>query len=214
MARLPKGILGPFIGTAGPVVGATWHGIPYMRTKSKKKKKKKRIKSILTMANEARFKFGNNWLIPFHPYIIVGFGNFPIDKPPISMAFSMNYREAVIGTYPDFDIEYSKVVLSVGDLPGLDQLVMALIEPDQVELSWMQSTSPLTSFDDQIILVLYNKELALTDGFIGGVKRATGKCSFQFDPRLIGKELEVYVSVSSLDRKKMADSVYLGRIVP
>lgn len=214
MARLPKGIFGPFSGKIGPVIGATWNGIPYIRAKAKKKKKKKVVKSLLKIANEAKFKFGNDWMVPFHPYIIVGFGNSPKGKPPISMAFSINYRDAVIGTYPDFEIDYSKVVLSIGDLPGLTRPAMVFTKPEMLELSWEQDSDPLTSFDDLVTLVLYSRDLALSDGFIGGVKRASGKCSYEFDTRLVGKELDVYVSVSSLDRKKMANSVYLGRVAP
>jgi hypothetical protein len=215
MARLPKGIFGPFSGKIGPVVGATWNGIPYIRTKAKKKKKKKKVvKSPLRLANEAKFKFANHWMVPFHPYVIVGFGNFPKEKPPISMAFSINYRDAVTGTYPDFEIDYSKVVLSIGNLPGLTRPVIVFTKPEMLELSWEQDSNPLSAYDDQVTLVLYSRDLALTDGFIGGVKRASRKCSYEFDARLVGKELDVYVSVSSLDRKKMASSVYLGRIAP
>jgi hypothetical protein len=31
MAKLKHGIFGPFSGKLGPVVGATWMGIPYVR---------------------------------------------------------------------------------------------------------------------------------------------------------------------------------------
>ncbi|TCC99440.1 DUF6266 family protein [Pedobacter hiemivivus] len=214
MARLPKGILGPIIGLVGPVVGVVWNGVPYVRSKPKKKKKKKGKKSLRQLANEGKFKFGNDWMIPFHPYIIAGFQNLPIDKPAISIAFAINYSQAIIGDYPDFGIDFSKVVLSIGDLPGLEEPVMELVAPDRMELRWEYINRRLTSFDDQIMLVLYNKELAMTDGFIGGIKRTTKKCSFQFNEELIGKSMEVYVSVISLNRKKIANSVYLGRIEP
>lgn len=214
MARLPKGVFGPFSGKVGPVVGATWNGIPYIRSKPKKKRKKKAVKTEMQIANQARFKFVNGWMVPFHPYMMIGFGNFPADKPPVSMALSLNYRQIVIGTYPDFDIDYSKVVLSVGDLPGLAQPAIVLNAPDTLELTWAQSADVKAAFDDQLMLVLYSRELELADGFIGGVKRASGKCRFQFIEQLIGKALDVYISVTSLDRKRIANSIYLGRMEP
>lgn len=214
MARLPKGIFGPLYGKLGPVVGATWNGIPYVRSKPKKKRKKRTVKTEAQIANEARFKFVNRWMVPFHPYMMIGFGNFPIDKPPVSMALSLNYRQIVIGSYPDFNIDYSKVVLSVGDLPGLAQPVIAFSAPDTLELTWVQSVGVATAFDDQLMLVLYSRELELADGFIGGVKRASGKCSFQFVEQMIGKALDVYISVTSLNRKGIANSIYLGRMEP
>lgn len=214
MARLPKGILGPIFGLVGPVVGAVWKGVvPYVRSKPKKKKKKKGSKSVRQLANEGKFKFGNQWMVPFHPYIIVGFQNLPLEKPAISMAFAINFH-AVIGSYPNFEIDCSKVVVSIGDLPGLDNPIITLVASDMVELRWDYTKCGLTSFNDQIMLVLYNQELAMTDGFIGGAKRVSKKCRFQFTEELIGKVLDVYVSVTSLDRKKIANSTYLGRIEP
>lgn len=214
MAKLPKGILGPLSGKVGPVVGATWRGVAYIRARPRKKKRKKKVKSTAQLANEAKFKFANRWMVPFHPYLIIGFQNMPEDKPAISMAFSVNYHQAVIGSYPDFEIDFSKVVLSTGDLPNLYMPVIMLSAPDQVALSWQQKSEAGVSFDDQVMLVLYNRELELADGFIGGIKRSGGKCSFRFDPRLTGKALDVYVSVTSADRKKIAGSLYLGRIAP
>ncbi|TKC63711.1 hypothetical protein FBD94_05020 [Pedobacter hiemivivus] len=215
MARLPKGILGPITGIVGPVVGAVWKGVvPYVRLRPKKKKKKKRKVSPAQHANEGKFRFGNLWMIPFHPYIITGFQNMPLDKPAISIAFAINYSQAIMGTYPDFEIDYAKVVLSIGDLPGLEEPTIAFTASDTLELHWIDTKRRFTSFDDQIMLVLYSRELAMTDGFIGGIKRATKKCSFQFDGELVGKALDVYVSVLSLNRKKIANSIYLGRIEP
>lgn len=215
MARLPKGILGPITGKVGPVVGAVWKGVvPYVRLRPKKKKNKKRKKSPAQHANEVKFRFGNQWLVPFHPYIITGFQNLPLDKPAISIAFAINYNQAIIGDYPDFEIDYANVVLSMGDLSGLEEPTIAFTASNTLELHWLDAKRRFTSFDDQIMLVLYSRELAMTDGFIGGVKRMSKKCSFQFAEELIGKALDVYVSVISVNRKKIANSVYLGRIEP
>lgn len=215
MARLPKGIFGPFSGKIGPVVGVVLNGKAYMRAAPKKrKKKKKKRKPVLQLANEAKFKYVNKWMIPFHPYIIVGFGNLNNGGLPISKAFSINYRQVVTGNYPDFGIDPAKVVLSIGSLPELNEPVMELVEPDTLELSWSKNKGAQASFDDQVILVVYSYDLALTDGFIGGVNRASKKCSFRFDEQLIGKAIDVYVSLTSLDRKRIANSVYLGRITP
>jgi hypothetical protein len=215
MARLPKGIFGPISGKIGAVVGATCHGVSYIRSApKKKKKKKKKVKSPAQLANEARFKFMNRWMIPFHPYILIGFQNLPVEKPAISTAFALNYQQAVVGSFPDLEIDFSKVVLSIGDLPGLDHPSIAFTAQQTVELTWLKSTNTRTSFDDQVMLVLYSSELAVADGFVGGIKRASGRCTYEFDEQLIGKALDVFVSMTSRDRKKIANSIYLGRITP
>jgi hypothetical protein len=211
MAKIKKGIFGPISGKLGPVVGATWNGIPYLR-RAPKKTRKKRTRTVLQLANEEKMKFTNELLMPFHPYIKVGFQQLAVENTAISAAYTVNFHRAVIGEYPDLRADYTQLVLSVGYLPKLKDAVIELIDPQILQLTWQTDPSPRISFDDQVMLVVYSPELNLADGFTGGAKRNAYQCLFRFDKRLKGKALEVYVSVTSLDRKKIADSTYMGRV--
>lgn len=211
MAKIRKGIFGPISGKLGPVVGATWNGIPYLRQASEKKKKKRRS-SALQFANEQKMKFVNKLLVPFHPYIKIGFQHQTVENTALSSAYALNYHRAIVGEYPHFRVDYSQLMFSVGHLPKLKEVVMELIDPQILQLTWQVDLNPKISFDDQVMLVVYSPELNLADGFTGGAKRNAHQCLFRFDKRLKGKTLEVYVSVTSLDRKKIADSTYMGRV--
>lgn len=213
MAKLKHGVFGPFSGKIGAVVGATWKGIPYIR-QTPKEKATPTPRSAAQVANEQKMKFTNDLLVPFHPYVTIGFQNLAIQKTAISAAYSVNFHQAITGEYPDLGVDFTKMVLSAGPLPVLNQPVMQLIAADTLELSWQQNTNRKAAFDDQVMLVVYSPELKIADGFTGGAKRSAKQCVFRFEPILIGKMLEVYVSVSSLDRKRIANSVYLGRIEP
>jgi hypothetical protein len=213
MAKLKKGIFGPISGKLGPVVGGTWNGISYLR-EAPKKKAVPSPRSSAQIANEQKMKFVNDLLVPFHPYVTIGFQNESLGKTAISVAYSVNFHNAVLGVYPNLDVDYSKMVISVGPLPGLNQPVMQLSAPDIIEVTWQQNSNRKASFDDQVMLVLYSPALKMADGFTGGAKRTAKQCLFRFDQQLIGRELEVYISVTSLDRKKIANSIYMGRIVP
>jgi len=213
MAKLKQGILGPISGKIGPVVGGVWKGIPYIR-RTPKKKKKKAPRTPGRVANEKKFKFGNDWLIPFHPYMTIGFQNEAVQRTALSAAFSANYKHVFKGKYPDLQIDYSAVKISVGTLPGLTDPQLALTAPDTLLLTWKASSSAKAIFNDQIMLVVYSPALAKTDGFIGSTLRRDLQYAFKFNPELIGTDLEVYLSVTSLDRKKIAESKYMGRILP
>ncbi len=212
--KKPDGILGRFSGKLGPIVGASWKGINYVRLAPKRKKGKNRTPSPAQLANEMKFKFANDWLVPFHLYVTIGFCNLAIRKTAISAAFSVNYHQAIVGVYPELSVDYTKVVLSMGPLPGLNFPVAELTAADTLEVSWLPNKNNKASQNDQVMLVIYSPELKLTDGFIGSAKRSDKKYSFKFNPRLIGTALEVYISVASIDRRKIADSMYLGRIEP
>lgn len=211
MAKLKNGIFGPISGKIGAVVGATWNGISYVR-QAPKRKTVPVPRSAAQIANEQKMKFVNELLVPFHPFVTIGFQNLAIGKTAISVAYSFNFHNAVIKTYPNLEVDYSKMMISAGPLPGLNQPVMTLIAPDTIELTWQGNKSPKASFDDQVMLLLYSPELKIADGFSGGAKRAANQCLFRFDPAMVATTLEVYVGVSSLNRKRIADSIYLGRI--
>jgi hypothetical protein len=57
MARLKKGIIDQLSGTIGPIVHATWRGIPYIRTKPTTSNRKRKKKSSNAQA-ATRIKFG------------------------------------------------------------------------------------------------------------------------------------------------------------
>ena len=213
MAKLKYGIFGPLAGKLGPIVGASWMGIPYVR-QAPQKPEVPRARTAAQTANEEKMKFVNLLLMPFHPYVTVGFQNLAIQKTALSAAYSYNFHHAITGAYPDLGVDYSKMMISKGDLPGLNAPVMEFKAPDTLKITWGDDISLTSSFDDQLMLLVYCPQLHLADGFIGGVKRAAKASIFTFDPEMRGKVLEVYLSVTSLSRKKIADSLYMGRITP
>lgn len=213
MARLSSGIMGPIHGKLGSVVGAVWKQTPYLRTMPVEKNKSLRATPAQIACRE-KFKFVQEWLTPFYPYVTVGFRNYAKDKTEINAAFSVNYKRATVGVYPDLSIDYEKVVLSKGHLPRLYAVQARLIEPDVISLTWQRNHNDDSCSDDQVVLVIYNRELKIVDGFVGGCNRAELQCSLSLNPKLIGKSLNVYVSVVSLNGKRVADSEYLGRIDP
>jgi hypothetical protein len=211
MAKLKFGIFGPISGKLGPIVGATWKGIPYIREASEKKNQPR---TPAQLANEAKFKYVNDWLVPFHPFLTIGFQNLAIKKTAIAAAFSASYKTVFIGTFPDIDIIYDKLIISSGPLAPLGNPQAAFSSPDTIELTWEQNYHPGVVYNDQVMLVLYSEEQGMTDGFVGAVNRAAGQYSFKINPKLIGLPLHAYASVTSLDRKRIADSIYIGKIDP
>jgi hypothetical protein len=211
MAKLKFGIFGPISGKIGPIVGGTWKGIPYIREAGEKRNL---TRTPAQLANEAKFKFVNDWLVPFHPFLTIGFQNLAIKKTAIAAALSANYKTVFIGTFPDIDIVYDKLTISSGPLAPLGDPQAVFSTPDTIELTWEQNYRPGVVYNDQVMLVLYSEELKYADGFVGAVNRAAEQYSFKVSPKLLGQPLHVYMSVTSLDRRQIANSIYIGKINP
>jgi len=208
MAKLKLGIFGPISGKLGPLVGGTWNGIPYVRQSPKSKSTPR---SEAQLANQHKMVFINQVLLPFHTYISIGFQHLAIGKTAISAAYSANYHRAVSGVYPDLHVDYSQLKLSSGKLPGLLNPVVSLDE-DVLTLTWEKANGNKGSYNDQLMLVLYAPEVNIADGFVGTALRRDLHCSFQLNPKMQGLPLEVYVALTSMDRKRISDSRYLGRV--
>lgn len=208
MAKLKLGIFGPISGKLGPLVGGTWNGIPYVRQSPKSTST---LRSEAQLANQHKMVFINQVLQPFHAYISIGFQHLAIGKTAISAAYSANYQRAVSGVYPDLVVDYSQLKLSSGKLPGLINPVVSLDE-DILRLTWEKANGNKGSYNDQLMLVLYAPGVNIADGFVGTALRRDLHCSFQFNPKMRGLPLEVYVALTSMDRKRISDSMYLGRV--
>ncbi|WP_449440019.1 DUF6266 family protein [Pedobacter steynii] len=209
MAKLTSGIFGPISGKVGGLVGASWKNIAYVRTKPQKTTKPPTAAQI---ASRGKFRFVNELLVPFYPFITVGFKNMARGKTEMNVAFTQNFNEPIVGVYPDLSVDYAKLTLSKGTLPPLISIQAALIGADLIKVTWDPNNHG--TFDDQIMLTIYSPELKIADGFVGGVKRRDKECTFRFNPKLIGKALEVYISVVALNGARVGNTEYLGRIDP
>lgn len=207
MAKIKKGILGPLSGKLGPVIGGMWKTIAYIRIAPSRKAKSKRTAGQI--ATQEKMKFINNFLVPFHAYITVGMKNEAASQTEISAAFSANYHEAIRGTSPAFSVDYSKFIFSKGILPMVSNMAVTLSN-DSLQITWESQNEKIATYNDQLMLVIYASELNETDGFIGGVNRSAKKCTFQLNKAFKGKSIEVYMSMTSLDRKRIANNVHLG----
>ena len=133
MGKISKGILGGFSGKVGNVVGGNWKGIDYMRIKPS------------TVANpqskgqvdqRSRFSIALQFLQPMKEFIKVGFKNYAIKMTAFNSAMSYNVQNAVIGDYPEFEIDYASALLSRG---GLAQALNANANAPaagQVQFTW------------------------------------------------------------------------------
>jgi hypothetical protein len=209
MAKIKKGILGPLSGKLGPVIGGMWKTIAYLKAVSKSPSKPKRTPGRIAV--QEKMKFINTFLRPFHSYITVGMKNEAESQTEISAAFQANYHESILGVHPNLVVDYSKLIFSKGILPMVTNMVATLVD-DTVQFTWEATNDQKSAFNDQLMIVIYTSELKRAAGFIGGVNRSAKQCTFNLKDGFVGRSIHVYASITSLDRKKIANNVYLGQL--
>src|SRR5579862_4954230 len=113
MAIYTNGILGPFSGTIGSVIGSSWRGIPVIRSKPVQKKTEL---TILQEQQIAKFSLMTKFLRPLTDLLNQTFQKPGVGKTCFNQAFSVNYP-AITGEHPAIGINYSRIMLSKGRLP-------------------------------------------------------------------------------------------------
>ena len=212
MAKFYKGVFGPISGKIGPVIGSSWRGIPYI--KSVNQHPIKRAPSAAQLLHREKFGFMTQWLKPLHPYITMGFRNLAKHNTPVNIAFSYNFKEALIARDGGWAINYEKVRLSRGYLQGIYRPKITLMDAQTLELRWENRDERGCASDDQLMLVLYHPQSGFADGNIAAAKRADRLCVFRFNQKLLATSFHVFVSMLSMNGRQVSESCYLGVIEP
>ena len=87
MARFSKGILGPFSGGVGTVIGGTWKGISYMRSKPLPTNREPSIKQL---EQREKFKVMVRFLRTITGLVTVTFKDSAIQMSGFNAAFKYN----------------------------------------------------------------------------------------------------------------------------
>lgn len=210
MGIINKGILGGFKGTVGNVVGGSWKGIDY-------------IKSLPTISStsptpaqleqRARFKTVVDFLKPIMPFINISFHNLAVKMTGFNKAFSVNYKNALMGTYPNFSINYSLAIVSSGDLPNvLAPIATAQTGNSNVKFDWTNNAGVGTSNDDdKVMLVIYCPALQQAIYTTASALRSAGTASLDCS-QFSGKAVETWISVASANGTDTAQSIYTGQV--
>lgn len=213
MARLKKGIIDQLSGTIGPVVGATWRGIPYIRTKPiKANRKRKKKTSDAQAATRIRFAMAVKLLREMREILELGFRDEAVEKTGMNAAISYTMKHAITGEFPDFRIAYDHVLISRGKLPNVEQATVISDEPQAIRFNWQNNEGMgKASGEDRVLMVAYNVEEEAEVFKIDTTRQAgtavLGMRGFS------GRTVHTWLSFISADNKDVASSVYTGMVV-
>jgi len=215
MGTISKGILGGVSGKVGNIVGGSWKGIDYLRILPASVANPKTAKQI---NQRAKFMTVIKFLQPLTDFIRIGFKAYAIRMSAFNAAMSYNFKNAVIGVYPDYDIDYAKVLLSHGSLTAVYNASCATAGDKLVKLNWVNNTGNGTALaGDKVMVVIYNVLFQEVVYLIDAAIRSDGTAEVEVPASFTGKEVQCYLTFTALDelintggKKSISDSVYAG----
>ncbi len=210
MGKISQGVLGGFSGKVGNIVGGTWKGIDYMRIKPSN------VANPRTQGQvDQRTKFSKvlNFLQPMTEFLRVGYKLYAIKMTQFNSAMSYQLQNAITGAYPNFLIDFSKVLVSRGSLLRAEGATGESIQEGIVVISWADnSASGGAKATDKALIVLYNEDKNIAVYDTAGAVRTAETQNLSVPVDFSGDDIQAYIGFISEDGTEVSNSVYVGAI--
>lgn len=212
MGTYKKGILGSFSGKVGTVVGSSWKGIEYMRSLPKPSTK---APTDLQLEQRIKFAIATGFLRPISSLVNLGYKSLAVNKTGYNLATAQVIAEAIIGVYPEFQIDYAKVLFSKGNLTGPWNAVSTSDSPAVVNISWTDNSGLGTAKEtDKAVILVYNPDKAqFVFNTNSGAARSVLTDSMVVPPDFSGDTVQVWIAFLSEDKKTISTSIHTGTVV-
>lgn len=218
MGRVTGGVFGTFIGKLGNVVGYVRLGEPWVRNAPKKSNKPRTAGQLQV---NRRFQIVRVFISHTREFVNVGYKGAALGtgKTAQNVASSWNTRAALVGVAPDFKLDYSRVLLSKGNLP---QAIQPKVEYLQSKLifEWTADPDMESCFRrDQVMMLAYHPEWGRSFYVLSGNRRTIGTDELSLSGMPAYKPIrpeedfvETYIAFISDDRMSVSDSLYTGKV--
>jgi len=213
MGRLNRGPNGPFSGKAGSIIGSSWRDIYYIKGLQKRSQKPR---SLLQIEQQKRFGLAVNLLRLVKSVVDMGFSSInPGGATGYNMAISHMLHNAIKGTSPHLEIDYSSVVFCTKGKLSTPATATMELNGLNLKLQWSTDSDIYSSPNDEVEFLIYHSGLNL---YLNAPERAI-RChgEAELELNLSYKDdsgtLHIYMYMVDRDRKKWSNSLYVGSAV-
>ena len=208
MGKISQGILGGLSGKVGNVIGGNWKGIDYLRIKPSKVANP-RTEGQVNQRN--KFTISLEYLQANKDFIKLGYKAFATKKTEFNAAMSYVLNNGVIGTAPNFSIDYSLALLSRGSLSSPLNGSVDLSTANQVSFDWDDNSADgNANATDKAMVLAYNPSKKESIYILDGAQRSSTTQVLSLPASYTGENIELFMAFISEDGKIVSNSVYLG----
>lgn len=210
MATFEKGILGGFSGKVGNVVGSRWRGKNIMRSlpqrgnytpTEKQEEQREKFKTVI------------GFLSPIVGILNRYFGNPQGDKSRSNLATSYHLKHAVINTAQGMVMDYAQVLISKGDLRGIDTGTLTAGASQTLVLSWQDNSGQgKATAIDELMVVVYAPSINLFYNNLAVAIREDTTATVTLPNFMGGLEVHIWASFSKPETDLAAISTYMGAV--
>ncbi|WP_435138294.1 DUF6266 family protein [Formosa sp. A9] len=210
MATFEKGILGGFSGKVGNVVGSRWRGKNVMRSLPQRGNYTPTEKQA---EQREKFKIVISFLTPIKSVLSLYFGSKQGDKSCYNMATSYHLREALVAEPLGYSLDFTKVLISKGDLRGIDSPTLAAAANQNLNVGWADNSGQgNASAFDVMVVVVYAPGLDTFYTNLNVATRDQTSATLNLPPFMAGFQVAVWATFVQATGTHAAISTYLGEV--
>jgi hypothetical protein len=210
MATIKESPIGVVSGKLGQIAGAKWKGINYLRVIPSTVSNPRTDKQL-----SARLKFSvvSSFTSCIRQFIKIGFKNWAVKMTPSNAASSYNLKHAVLGTYPNFTMDYPNVLVSRGEVaPAFNQVATSTVAA-AITFSWDDNSDEMNADPlDKTLLLIYNPVKHQSVYFNGLTSRSAGTETITVPNSFSGDTVHCYIAYINEDESDVSNSAYAGAI--
>lgn len=218
MGKIKQGILGGVSGRVGNVVGGSWNGVSYLRSLPAVVRQ---TNSVAQTMQRERFALMGSFLRPLSGLLKIGFRAEANGITAFNAAFALNFRNALTETDGIAGIDFSKALLSKGNLPGAVGVAVSSPDAGQLVLEWQNNSgSGGAAATDYMFYALVEPESLEAVYVLNAGTRGAGSISVAPPLQFAGKTVHAYIGffsvdslVSSVPKNGIANSAYAGEVL-
>ena len=209
MGKIYQGILGPFSGKVGTVVGSIRKGQGYMRGLAASKKD---ARTESQLAQRAKFAITQKLLKGITPYLRVGYRGNTDTATPYNVATSKNVKLCIAGKYPSLGFDPSKLVLSEGSLEGVE-IYAASIKNNVATFTWTDNSDEQSAnMNDFAMPMVYNFSKCKAIYSLEKASRVDGNTTLDIPASWKNDELSCYSAFAAVETNAVSDTIYIGDV--
>ncbi len=149
----------------------------------------------------------------FMPFIRLGFKQVAVSMSQFNMFMKTNIYDVITGAYPNYAIDFTKLIVSKGTLMGVEDGAAAAAAGKLVNISWTDNsgTGDAQATDKALQLIInYEKGKVFQD--VTTKTRTDESAAVTVPASWVGDQVYVYLAFQDATGYKVADSSYLGTV--
>ena len=208
MGKCNQGVFGNWVKRVGNVVGRVVNGQniysiyqPNVSNPQTESQQKTRTKfSMLT-------KLGS----VIGGFLAVGLMKSKGDGTWLSRFISLNFEDGVTGTFPSFELNYPKLILSMGNV-DLPYNTAAQLQGSDINITWTDNSGIGNARDsDKAMFLVYNKNKNVSIADSEAAERSTRQASYSMPASWNGDTVYVYFAMQRVKEGSASASMFLGQ---